>query len=208
MASPRRYRPFDPPVATRVGRHLSRFFAALLVVVFSIFGSVGPSSADSTFVDGPPDKGLHTWCYLSGFTMQTQADASMTRLRAQTVVDTAYYNPCGASTDVRWRQGSLSGGAFGMAECTVWWANGQCDRYQVTLNKTAINDTDYPTSQGHKTACHELGHTAGVSHYSGSSFPGNDTTHSCMRSGTVTGQSWNTLYGNHHKVSHINPWFS
>lgn len=194
-----------PRTARRRARHA--IAAAVVILGLALLVPPGTATADPTFVDGPPDKGKHSWCYLSGFTMQTQVDASTTRLHDQTVVETAYYNPCTATTDVRWRQGSISGGAFGMAECRVWASNGRCDRYHATLNKAAIDATSYPTSQGHKTSCHELGHTAGVSHYSGSSQPGSDTAHSCMRSGTVTGQSWNTKYGNHHKGSHINPWF-
>lgn len=192
---------------TRKRRWAMMVAVASTSIGLSLMLPVGVASADPVFIDGPPDKGKHTWCYLSGFTMKTQADASMTRLRSQTVVDTAFHNPCTASTDVRWREGAISGGAFGMAECKLWTPKGRCDRYHATLNKAAINAASHPTSQGHKTACHELGHTAGVSHYSGSNRPGNDTSHSCMRSGTVTGQGWNTKYGTHHKTAHINPWF-
>lgn len=181
---------------------------ALVSLVLTL-GVVGSSSADSPQPDGPPDKGKHTWCYMSGFTVTATADAAMTWLRTQTAVDTAYYSTCTAKTDVRWSQGSLPS-AYGMAECKVRDANDYCDRYRITLDTATIDGSLHPDSQRRKTSCHELGHTVGVRHYSNSDYPGSDTTHSCLRSGEVPAadKAWHTRYGAHHRTFHIDPWFS
>jgi len=39
-------------------------------------------------------------------------------------------------------------------------------------------------------------------------YAGDDTGHSCMRSGDVSGEVWNILYGPHHKsTAHIQTYF-
>lgn len=88
--------------------------------------------------------------------------------------------------------------------------NGTCDQFRIRLFKNEIDDSEFPASQLRKTACHELGHSLGVSHYFGSDVPGSDTQHSCMRSLDVPlpNLTWHTSYGPHHINSHINPSFS
>ena len=169
----------------------------------------GTATADSPQPDGPPDKGNHSWCYASKFKQQAVADAAMTWLRNQTVVDTIYYSSCNDAIDVKWTEKSVPN-AFGSAVCKYRTSLDRCDQYIVTLNMTTINASAHPASQRRKTACHELGHTVGVRHYSGDNRPGSDTTHSCLRSGPVPtpDRSWHKRFGNHHRVSHINPWFA
>lgn len=196
---------FPPSVPGSRPRRISvrgLFIAAIVsVLTLSTLGST--VNADTPQPDGPPDGGDHSWCYLSGFSERTAADAAMTRLREQTDVTTNYPGSCGAKTDVRWTQGDL-GGSFGRGECIVR-LNGSCDVYRITLAMGTINNTQQPVNQRSKTSCHELGHTVGVRHYSDNFFPGDDTAHSCLRSGEVTGAWTNiTLYGNHHRTQHIN----
>lgn len=181
--------------------------ALALAGVAVVVGSAIPANADTPQPDGPPDGGDHSWCYLSGFNQQTAADAAMTRLRDQTQVTTMYPGACGTHTDVRWRQAVVTG-AYGEATCVLRNSADRCDVYRLTLNMTEINAAAQPVNQRSKTSCHELGHTVGVRHYSGTDYPGDDTAHSCMRSGEVT-SSWTniTLYGTHHKSSHINVTF-
>lgn len=180
----------------------------MLVCAVLIFGIAGQASADTPQPDGPPDKGYHSWCCTSGFTLSATADAAMTWLRTQTVVQTVFHAPCDAHTDVRWAQGNVPG-AYGQAVCTVRTNSDRCDRYIITLNKAVIDAAKHPASQRRKTTCHERGHTVGVRHYFENDRPGTDTTHSCLRSGEVptADQSWHTRYGAHHRTVHINPWF-
>jgi len=178
--------------------------------------SSATAHADAAF-DPKPDKGAHTWCYDSNFpsAYKTAADAAMTRLRAQTVVTTAYHSPCGTQTDVRWKL-STARDDYGWVTCDKLNASGYCDRWILNMNKPNIKGSAHPVAQRSQTACHELGHTLGVRHYarSGNSFeqefPGSDSTHSCMVWGEVPGTSgdWYITYGHHHKTKHINPWFS
>lgn len=190
--------------------HAAVRWAAVVVLLAGalLLGHPNQAGADTRQPDGPPDKGFHSWCYLSNFNQQTAADAAVTRLRNQTAVDTLFPGSCREHTDVRWRQGSLPG--YGRAECRTRWAsNNRCDTYNVTLYMNRINNAQRPINQRSKTSCHELGHTVGVRHYSGTNFPGGDTAHSCMRSGEVTSAWTNiTRYGHHHRTRHINPWFS
>ncbi len=188
-----------------------RFMRAFLPISIAalLVAFINPASADAPQSSGPPDKGKHTWCYVGGFTMSATADAAMTWLRTQTVVQTAYHSTCTATTDVRWSQGSVPG-SYANAVCKVRNSKGYCGRYRITLNKAVIDASAYPASQRRKTACHELGHTVGVQHYYGNAYPGSDTTHSCLRTSGVPApnKSWHTRYGVHHRVVHINPWFN
>lgn len=193
--------------AGRNSRRIRAVVATLFVAALLIARPV-EAQGDTPQPDGPPDTGSHSWCYLSGFNQRTTADAAMTWLRDQTVVQTLYPGACDAHTDVRWGQGNLSG-AYGEARCRTRWDNGRCDTYNVTLDMGAINNAARPNEQLSKTACHELGHTVGVRHYFDNDLPGGDTAHSCLRSGEVQA-SWTNLrvYGHHHRTQHINPWFS
>ncbi|QIK74149.1 hypothetical protein [Nocardioides piscis] len=195
---------------TDASHHRRRRSGTLLLLVGLASGLISvtsPAGADTPQPDGGPDGGDHAWCYLSSFNQQTAADAAMTRLRNQTDVTTFYPGSCQEHTDVRWRQGDLSG-AYGQALCVATRANGTCDIHNVTLDMGTINAAARPIDQRTKTSCHELGHTVGVRHYWDNDFPGNDTAHSCLRSGEVTANWTNiTLYGNHHKTQHINESF-
>lgn len=179
-----------------------------MTILLAGFLATVPSQAqaDTPQPGGPPDGGKHSWCYLSGFGQKSAADAAMTRLRNQTDVQTTYPGSCRTHTDVRWRQGSVSG-AYGNAVCRTR-RNGNCDTYNITLNMAVINNAARPVDQRTKTSGHELGHTAGVRHYFNNDRPGNDTHHSCMRSGEVRAWWRDRIYyyGNHHR-GHINGTF-
>jgi hypothetical protein len=196
--------------ATRASRRPSvplLALAGLISTVLTIGGS-GVAQADTRQPDGPPDGGDHSWCYLADFNQKTAADAAMTRLRNQTDVTTNYPGACGGHTDVRWRQGGLVD-AYGEAVCVLTRADGDCDVYRITLDMAEINNAPRPVDQRTKTSCHELGHTAGVRHYTAPNRPGNDTADSCLRSGPVTA-GWASrvgIYGNHHRTAHINVTF-
>ncbi|GAB3922049.1 hypothetical protein GCM10029976_009960 [Kribbella albertanoniae] len=81
-------------------RTIQGLVAALFVADLLIAQPV-EAQADPNQPGGPPDTGSHSWCYLPGFGQRTTADAAMTWLRDQTVVQTLYPGACDAHTDVR-----------------------------------------------------------------------------------------------------------
>ncbi|MFV0433871.1 MAG: hypothetical protein ACK5LO_07835 [Leucobacter sp.] len=188
----------------------------IIFLIAALFGVASLSVVSGAHADppssiGPPDTGMHTWCGPDPSKwLYTLANNAASGAANQTVVDVAYQASCSSTTDVKWAWESSSTAAYGSAQCMIRRSNGRCDQYKVLLYKKAINASPHPSSQERKTSCHELGHTLGVSHYSGSSKPGGDTSHSCLRSGKVPNpnKSWHTKYGTHHKTVHINPWFS
>lgn len=192
---------------------MSRRSRVLVVVIGALamsLASASPALADSSQPGGPPDRGSHTYCYGDGFTWTGTADGAMGWLEDQTLVDTTFHSSCTTRTDVVWNLESIDG-VFGMAICYERTEDGgYCDQYDVYLNSGLIVDADHPSSQRRKTACHELGHTVGVRHYANESYPGADTSHSCLRSGPVptADQAWHTRFGPHHRLYHINPHFA
>jgi len=196
-------------------RFKKTLYAALALITITLSSTLADvaAHADPVFVDGPPDTGAHTWCVPASpaVTLHDIADDSMRRARDQTTMTRAYHDTCNGATDVKWLWAfEPNDPYYGMAVCVNWYENHRCNRYEITLNKSNIDTWTYPGSQLRKTACHELGHTLGVSHYKFSEYPGGDTSHSCMRSFEVPSpnKSWHITYGNHHVKSHINPWFS
>jgi len=191
------------------GRLAKTLFSVVTAV--GVLAAVAPAArADPGFDDGPPDKALHTWCYYDVGSLRSEMDAAMTRLRAETVVETAYYSTCGVHTDVRWVQGPTPfAGYVGWTECKLRYDNGNCDRFRITLYKAAMDATPGPELMYHETSCHELGHTVGVRHYPTAVTSPDSPNQSCMRNyGYSTGAPWEVRYGHHHKTVHINPWFS
>lgn len=189
---------------------LKRLLASTFLAVGVLALTATSASADPDFDDGRPDKALHTWCYFDVGSLRSEMDAAMTRLRAETVVETAYYSTCGEHTDVRWVQGPTPfAGLGGWTECKLRYANGNCDRWRVTIYKAALDATPNPGLMYREVTCHELGHSLGVRHYASAATSPDNPNQSCMRNyGYSTGAPWEVRYGYHHKTVHINPWFS
>ncbi|MFC6884564.1 MULTISPECIES: hypothetical protein [Actinomadura] len=109
-------------------------------------------------------------------------------------------------TDVVFEEHGLDPNVLGETWCHDVWASGECDRADVVLSQTTINQVaSNDENEYTHTACHELGHTAGLSHYSKGSPPGG--TDDCMISGVYDNGAvtWRTY--NPHHVGHINAWF-
>lgn len=196
-------------------KNLAYVLTVVLTASLALLLPTSAANADPAFPGGRPDTGggTHTWCVINNpaVVLHETAYDSMLHMRDQTIVGRAYHDPCVPSTDVKWVWNPyLQGDAYGTAVCVAEHSDGKCDQFIVTLYRKIIDLAPYPDSQLRKTACHELGHTLGVSHYTGSNYPGSDTSHSCLRSGDVPtpNKSWHTTYGKHHVNSHINPWFS
>lgn len=185
-----------------------RLITAALVVAFSSGLVASPAQGDPDFSEGRPDKGVHSYCFTDGFTSVGTANDTMQRIENQTPAEVRREG-CDNETDVRWSNREIPG-AFGAATCYNRNTSGTCASFTLRLNNSNIETSSHPASQRRKTACHEAGHTLGVSHYAGNDLPGYDTEHSCLRTGYVgdPDQPWHTTYGVHHKIWHINPWFS
>lgn len=78
-----------------------------------------------------------------------------------------------AETDVVWFDGNLQSGVRGQAVCEDFDGN-YCDQYYVTLDPAQLNIGGNDDADTTKTACHELGHTVGLTHGDGGGSGGND----------------------------------
>jgi len=105
--------------------------------------------------------------------------------------------------------GTLGEGVAGQVWCNTATASGKCDRADVVLNKPEIdqyasnNENEYS-----HTACHELGHSVGLSHYPDITAPAdNGGRNDCMRSGLHDTGHWHWTSYNDHHLAHINSVF-
>lgn len=101
-------------------------------------------------------------------------------------------------TDVVWDTANLSNGTRGRAWCEDF-DNGKCDQFYAELDIAEINKGSNDEYDATKTACHELGHTVGLTHY--------PSGWRCMVSGEVpsTATAWRRYNADHR--GHINDWF-
>ncbi len=106
-------------------------------LLLAVLGLAPPAAADPVFIDGHPDKGHHTWCYKASFSRHTLADQTMTRLRAQAIVNTAFHSPCGKYTDVRWAEARVPG-FFGYTECRLYNPAGNRDRFRIQIDEVEM----------------------------------------------------------------------
>ncbi|WP_146607684.1 hypothetical protein [Spongiactinospora gelatinilytica] len=195
-----------------------------------ILASAIPASADPwPFDDIFPDKSTHSYCYTSsvGSGLKSYIPGAMNYLASATTIpgvplhatcDTKPSDVDGdPATDVAWFDIWVNVG-YGEAPCRVRTASNSnhCDQRFAKINTELIDSEADPHHQYIKTVCHELGHTAGMDHYS--PFlpslpdipPGNELD--CMASGDVTRSdnpagSWIHKYSEHH-IDDANPWWS
>ncbi len=154
----------------------------------------GPYTADS----GPfADNYIHTWCEGRANYIPIWRDSmqdAMDYLDAQTDMTTGTPHQCNDSIDIWYDvfDSSVLGlDVRGSTTCRVAMTpDGVCGSTQIKMNSTLL--TTYMARR--KTACHEIGHTVGLTH----SF-GYSTSSDCMISGDYTLTFLNT-----HHVEHIN----
>lgn len=163
---------------------------------------------------GPwPDGDVHRYCFAAGFDANLQDNVHWTNEVTDANSDmNRLFEACdltaAPSTDAVWRDAPL-GGDRGLTDCVQAWAvPGRCDRANLILDPVAINANDpYGGGFEHnitKTACHENGHSMGLTHYKSDAFPNPpEGQHDCLISGPVNGDSQWVVYGAHHK-GHIN----
>lgn len=176
---------------SRRGR--SRAHRAALLLALSSLGLASAALADP-YSDGPPNGGYkpdnreHTYCFspsYDGDNPHTGANYAMDNLDAQTVMFDNKVPDCTENTDARFFIAELSGDGDYLCTDLV---SGICYSARLRFDRsniTSLNDWK-------QTACHEVGHSAGLSHGDGSD---------CM--GTQHDDPNDREYDGHH-VNHIN----
>lgn len=181
-----------------------RSISSVAMAVLICLGlAAAPASADNYVTlfspgipDHPsnkPDNFEHTYCLAPSIQNQGLIDAAvyaMNNLDAQTRYFDNFRASCTWQTDVVWIESTAIGQTIrGMYACQVLDESGnECDRAYIWLNPNLLTDA----MNERKTACHELGHSAGLQHAPAGGGTG------CMVSGAVT-QATET-YVPHHVV--------
>lgn len=190
-------------------RSISSKVAAAVTVAAAVLVAVAPQAmADpwgtgTTDTGATPDGGSHAYCTneLGADSLLPNINYVMTQaLGAMTDATVVQHTLCDflhPQTDVRWLEDDLTG-ASGFTICAAMNPdNNNCDRNDVTLDLASINVGSNDDDDQSQTACHELGHTVGLSH----------ATTDCMMSGEPpsSATTWRT-FDAHHR-GHINAWF-
>ncbi|GAA2431566.1 hypothetical protein GCM10010191_51720 [Actinomadura vinacea] len=152
-----------------------------------------------------PDEDPHGYCYSPTVSadLKSGINEAMWDAMDPTQVNVNYDGDCklsgGGETDVVWRQGNLAEGVSGKAPCEDY-DNDRCDQYYLTLDLGQINKGSHDEIDQAQTACHELGHSGGLTH-------GGSSTDCMINSGSTppTGIQFRR-YGKHH-TQHLNDWF-
>jgi predicted Zn-dependent protease len=173
-----------------------------LIIALALLLSLGTTSvyADDfgtyTQDTGPfADNSIHNYCIVGSLPSYwtSPMEAAMTNLDNQTVMTTGVQFACNDDADVTFFRvdSSIMGNNLGLSFCNKWThISGVCAGAYVLLNSDYLVNTSYR----HKTACHEVGHTVGLTH--GSAYGG------CMISGLSTLNTYST-----HHVNHINSYY-
>lgn len=160
-------------------------------------------SLDTTVGTGPKaDSFRHTYCFGVGFDANLQDNASyamQTSLDAATDMEDLYLATCGATTtDVFFLDANLPPGWRGSYGCVVWVsAPTVCDSADVTLDPAEINVGSNDEEDTTKSACHEVGHSVGLTHHDS---PYDD----CMLKGEIPNTNVQYRSYSAHHVGHIN----
>jgi hypothetical protein len=184
-------------------RGARRLAVVVALVVTAVTGVSAPPAAADTYAACSsgngclPDNFTHSYCWGTGFTstnLRNAANAAMSVLDGQSSYSDSFHSACDSIIDIDFQPIS-STTIRGDYICNYFngaFTNGhaECENSRVRINSTSLLG-DALNRQ--KTACHEIGHSAGLSHDTG-----NDD---CMISGPVT--SGHTTYNAHH-VGHLN----
>lgn len=191
--------------APRVLSILGLALSTIIVAASAHADEWGDTESNPIDGTGPrPDRSSHTYCFepMNTSVHDNIVNAENNALDAETQVTVAYQSSCdyssGTETDVVWDTADLSGTVRGRAWCEDW-DDGLCDQSYVELDVAELNEGSNDEVDTTKTACHELGHTVGLTHHS--------SGYGCLISGEVpsTDLMWRR-YVDHHK-GHINDWF-
>lgn len=183
--------------------------AAVVAVTFAVAAGTAAADewGDQDSDTGPhPDEDPHTFCRgssIGDYAWINVIDIEWAALdpTAVNVDQSGGCNYSGTSeTDVVWQTGDLPGHR-GQTWCDDYETfTGQCDQAYAKLDLAEINEGTHDEADMRKTICHELGHTAGLTH--------GGTSTDCM----ITGErpqpalTQHVRYGSHHQ-DHIADWF-
>lgn len=175
-------------------------------MVFSVGVSAqaDPWGTNTSDTGAHPDSDPHTYCLGPVDVEELSANIASAEWDAldPTEANVDYQTTCDLSsnteTDVVWTSGALSGNTRGVAYCEDF--DTYCDQFYVKLDIAEINEDTNDEADQTKTACHELGHTAGLTHTA--------QYGDCMISGERPSLDvkW-ARYAPHHKDPHIADWF-
>lgn len=187
--------------------------ASLLLLVTSspVAGDPWGTNDASTGTGPHPDENPHTYCYSSSVGSDLRTNIENAEWNALDITDANvnYQASCttsGASeTDVVWRQADLTPGTSGETYCDDFESDpptNQCDQAYSSLDLAEINYGAEDEIDQTQTACHELGHTVGLTH-------GGASTDCMINSGDTppTALQYRRYGPEHHAPDHINNWF-
>jgi hypothetical protein len=179
----------------RAHQRFALLAAGVLVASFAITGTTqqaavaDPYGTCTTDTGCKPNDKQHAYCYDAsmGSSLRSAFGIAMSNLSNQAGYWVTYA-ACIDSTDLHAYQVVISSTVRGDYLCLAKDQLGQCVRARIRLNPNLLTNTTNRV----KTACHEIGHSGGLTH---------GGTTDCMRSGAVT--SGYTTYNSHH-VNHLN----
>lgn len=170
--------------------------AVLLAIVAAVVADGGPTPVGADeFIRVPAnsvtaekaDYWNHDYCFGATFldpAWHTIAHNAMGNLDAQTSYTVAHVG-CTAATGVTWELAPNMPGIVGYEWCWQWNLEDECTQASVHLDSADLTTASFRAS----AACHELGHTLGLTHGSAG----------CMRNPVPTNS---TTYSAHH-VAHV-----
>jgi hypothetical protein len=179
-----------------------RAAASILTLALSLTVGVAAVRADDFGTGGAntgwlADDAVHTYCWGPGMDSDLRLAATYAMgnsIDYFTDMTDSFDAACYTTTDIKWVGADLPGTTRGQYQCLSRTGN-VCHRAQVTLDKVQIDIGANDVEDRYKTACHEAGHSVGLTH-------GGSTD--CMLNGEVPSTSATYRNFNGHHIDHIN----
>jgi len=179
-----------------------------LLVIIAAPAIADPWGTETTDTGAHPDANPHGYCFSSSVgpdakpNMTDAEDNALEPTNANVTFDSSCNLSGTGETDVVWRVGDLAPGVLGHNYCEDFDGS-YCDQYYNTLDMTeiaiGIDDEIDETS----IACHELGHSVGLTHGGGS----DDCMVGRASHDPPTELKYRRYGSGHHIPDHINAWF-
>lgn len=169
--------------------------ALMLFGAFGVRAAADEWGSQDSNTGAHPDSNPHGFCYDASVTADLKSGIqeaewdALNPTHATVTFDSSCQFTGSGETDVVWFELELPG-LDGKAPCEDY-DNGRCDQYYAQIDDDVNGELDES-----QTACHELGHTVGLSHGSWD----------CMAGDPPNSQTKWRRYGTHH-TDHINGWF-
>lgn len=188
--------------------------ATVAASIATLIGVASPAAADpwgtgGTHTGWKPDANPHTYCFRIGqlgATDRNRVHDTYDITDQNSDMNALHLTTCTVDTDVWW--GEVNLGLYrGEYECIT--RNGStCASADVRMDTTELQDSGDMggtyDSNFRKTACHENGHSMGLTHYKTEPFMDPPLgQQDCMISGPVNNDAIWRVYAAHHK-DHIN----